>query len=123
MCNAIHVGEGYLLLDPPTFPADPKSGRHFHTIKYSHIERDFMISDSATIAPCVCNNENAVIEDEFCIGAGANLRPSYFSKPLRIGKGAIIGMVARVTKDVEPGAAVVGNPAQPLFRLAREANA
>lgn len=36
--------------------------------------------------------------------------------PLRIGKGAIVGMVAVVTKDVPAGVTVIGNPARPLVK-------
>lgn len=41
------------------------------------------------------------------IGAGATLRPG-----IKIGKDALIGAGAVVTKDVPPGAVVVGNPAK-----------
>jgi len=37
-------------------------------------------------------------------------------KPIVIGKGAIVGMGAVVTKSVPPFATVVGNPAAPLER-------
>ena len=33
-------------------------------------------------------------------------------KPLRIGRGATIGMGAIVDKDVAPGSSVIGNPAR-----------
>ena len=45
--------------------------------------------------------------------------PGKPDKYLTIGKGAVIGAGAVVTKDVEPGAIVVGNPAKPLNAVAR----
>ena len=69
-----------------------------------------------TLAPRVCINGNTVIEDDVYVGTGAILRQGTPDKPLRIGKGAVIGMGAVVTKDVAPGETVVGNPARPLDR-------
>lgn len=50
--------------------------------------------------------EIGVIEDNVMIGMGALILP------VHIGKGAIIGAGAVVTKDVLPGDKVVGNPAR-----------
>lgn len=47
-----------------------------------------------------------IIEDDVMIGMGALILPC------RIGKGAVIGAGAVVTKDVEAGTTVVGNPAK-----------
>ena len=35
---------------------------------------------------------------------------------LRVGKGALIGMGAVVTKNVDDGATVIGNPAKPFVK-------
>lgn len=50
--------------------------------------------------------EIGVVEDDVVIGMGALILPVY------IGKGVIIGAGAVVTKDVEAGTTVVGNPAR-----------
>jgi UDP-2-acetamido-3-amino-2,3-dideoxy-glucuronate N-acetyltransferase len=47
------------------------------------------------------------VEDDVAIGSGATILCG-----IRIGKGAMIGAGAVVTRDVPPGATVVGNPAR-----------
>ena len=48
-----------------------------------------------------------IVEDDVSIGAGAVVLPG-----VRIGKGAMVGAGAVVTKDVPSNAVVVGNPAK-----------
>lgn len=49
------------------------------------------------------------VEKGASIGGGAVLLPG-----IRIGSGAVVGAGAVVTRDVEPGAIVIGNPARQL---------
>jgi UDP-2-acetamido-3-amino-2,3-dideoxy-glucuronate N-acetyltransferase len=52
-----------------------------------------------------------VVEDGASIGSGATILGG-----VRIGHDALVGAGAVVTRDVEPGATVAGNPARPLVR-------
>lgn len=54
---------------------------------------------------------NTIIEDGASIGAGAVILPG-----ITIGRNAMIGAGAVVTKDVRPCATVVGNPAKEIMK-------
>jgi len=110
------IGEGAILCDHVVITANVTIGRHFQANLFSYVAHDCVIGDFVTLAPRVCVNGNTVIEDDVYIGTGAILKQGTPETPLRIGRGAVIGMGAVVTKDVPPGAVVIGNPARPLER-------
>ena len=115
MDNVI-IGNGAALSPFVTIGANVIIGRCFHANLYSYVEHDCVIGDFVTFAPRVSCNGNVHIEDHAYIGTGAVLRQGTPDKPLLIGKGAIVGMGAVVTKDVPAGVTVVGNPAKPLIK-------
>ena len=110
----VMIGEGFALSPFVTLTSNIRIGRHFHANLYSYVEHDCVIGDFVTFAPGVQCNGNVTIEDDVYIGAGAILKQGRPGVPLTIGRGAIVGMGAVVTRSVPPGAVVVGNPARPM---------
>lgn len=51
--------------------------------------------------------EPPIIEDDVVIGSGSTVLPG-----VTVGRGALVGAGSVVTKDVEPGTTVAGNPAR-----------
>jgi sugar O-acyltransferase (sialic acid O-acetyltransferase NeuD family) len=112
----VQLGEGAILCPFVTLTSNIHIGRHFHANLYSYVAHDCVIGDYVTFAPGVKCNGNVVIEDHAYIGTGAVLRQGKPGEPLVIGRGAVVGMGAVVTKSVAPGMTVVGNPARPLVK-------
>lgn len=114
LMDNVDFGEGSIVCPFVTLTSDIKIGRYFHANIYSYIAHDCVIGDYVTFAPSVHCNGNIIIEDHAYIGTGAILKQGTPEKPLRIGRGAVVGMGAVVTKDVPAGVTVVGNPAKIL---------
>lgn len=112
----VQIGEGAVLCPFVTLTSNIRIGRQFHANIYSYVAHDCVVGDYVTFAPGVQCNGNVVIEDHAYIGTGAILRQGKPGEPLVIGRGAVVGMGAVVTKSIPPGMTVVGNPAKPLER-------
>lgn len=110
--DEVTLGEGAVLSPFVTLTSNIRVGRQFHANIYSYVAHDCVIGDFVTFAPGVQCNGNIVIEDHAYIGTGAILRQGHPGAPLVIGRGAVVGMGAVVTKNVSPGTTVVGNPAR-----------
>ena len=114
--DAVTIGPGAVLSPFVTLTSNIEIGCCFHANLYSYVEHDCRIGDFVTFAPAVRCNGNVHIHDHAYIGTGALLRQGTPEKPLVIGKGAIVGMGAVVTRDVPAGETVVGNPARALAK-------
>ena len=108
----VQIGVGAVLCPFVTLTSNIRIGRHFHANLYSYVEHDCVIGDFVTFAPGVKCNGNVVVEDHAYIGTGAILRQGKPGNPLIVGRGAVVGMGAVVTKNVAPGTTVIGNPAR-----------
>lgn len=116
LMDDIEMDEGSLLCPFVTLTSNIKIGKAFHANIYSYVAHDCVIGDFVTFAPRVMCNGNVHIEDHAYIGTGAIIKQGSERKPLIIGKGAVVGMGAVVTKNVAAGEVVIGNPAKPLSR-------
>lgn len=109
------IGEGAIFCGFTHVTSNAQIGRFFHGNIYSYIAHDCVIGDFVTFAPGVMCNGHVVIEDHAYIGTGVVIKDGTH-KPIVIGKGAVVGMGAVVTKSVPPGATVVGNPAKLMMK-------
>lgn len=109
------VGEGAILCGFTQITANARIGRFFHGNIYSYVAHDCVIGDFVTFAPSVRCNGHVIVEDHAYLGTGAIIKDGT-NRPIVIGRGAVVGMGAVVTKSVPPGITVVGNPAKPLLK-------
>ena len=115
--DEIVIGKGAILCAYTMVTSNARVGEFFHMNIYSYVAHDCVIGDYVTFAPYVKCCGNVHIHDHAYIGAGAVLKQGADSNnPLVIGRGAVVGMGAVVTKDVEPFTTVVGNPAKVLVK-------
>lgn len=110
------IAEGAILCAYTTITANAKIGKFFHANIYSYVAHDCIIGDYVTFAPNVHCNGSVIIEDFVYAGTGVIIKQGTPEKPIIIGKGAVLGMGAVVTKSVAPFEVVVGNPARPLVK-------
>lgn len=112
--DANKIGEGAIFCPFTMITSNATIGRFFHANLYSYVAHDCRIGDFVTFAPSVHCNGRVIVEDYAYVGTGAVIRQGGDAKPIVIGRGAVVGMGAVVTKSVEPFTTVVGNPARPL---------
>lgn len=110
------IAEGSLFCLFTCVTSNAKIGKGFHANIYSYVAHDCVIGDYVTFAPGVKCNGNVHIEDHAYIGTGAIIKQGRSDRPIVIGRGAVVGMGAVVTKSVPAGVTVIGNPAKPLGR-------
>ncbi|WP_226595713.1 acetyltransferase [Marinobacter nauticus] len=71
------------------------------------VEHDCVVGDFAHVSPNAALAGGVTLGQEVWVGACASIK-----QLTSIGRGSIVGMGAVVTKEVEPGLTVMGNPAR-----------
>ncbi len=107
------IGVGAILCPFSCVTSNARIGEFFHCNLYAYVAHDCVVGDFVTFAPAVRCNGAVTIEDDAYLGTSAVLRQGTDKRPLTIGRGAVVGMGAVVTRSVAAGTTVVGNPAQP----------
>ncbi len=79
-----------------------------------HIAHNVRLGRRCKVIALAIVGGSATIEDEVWIAPAAAIRDWR-----RVGARAVVGLGAVVTKDIPPGAVVMGNPAEPMARAIR----
>ncbi len=137
------IGEGTRIWQYVVILPEAVIGRDCNICSHCFIENKAVVGDRVTVKCGVQLWDGVTLEDDVFIGsnatftndlkprsrnAAAQLLPTLVKKGatiganatilpgLTIGEGAMVGAGAVVTKDVPPGALVVGNPARPMIK-------
>jgi sugar O-acyltransferase (sialic acid O-acetyltransferase NeuD family) len=78
------------------------------------VGHDCVLEDWCSIQPGAALTGRVHVEEGAYVGINATLIARHKDRPLRIGRGAIVGGGAVVLEDVPEGRTVVGNPARVL---------
>lgn len=107
VCHTQHeIGEGTIVAPGAVITVNVRIGQHVILNNNASISHDCVIEDFVTVAPC------ATVTGHVHLGYGAELGANCTILPrIRIGRGALVGAGAVVTRHVAPNTIVAGVPA------------
>jgi sugar O-acyltransferase (sialic acid O-acetyltransferase NeuD family) len=105
------IGAGCQLLAASCVCVEASLGRGCIVNTGASVDHECRLGDGVHVAPGARLAGCVEVGRYAMIGLGAVVLPR-----VRIGEGAVVGAGAVVTKDVPPGAVVVGNPARPHLK-------
>ncbi|MFM2130205.1 MAG: hypothetical protein RL477_1751 [Pseudomonadota bacterium] len=101
------IGEGCQILAMAAISEEARLGRHCIVNTSASIDHECVVGNGVHVMPGATIAGLVTIGDFATIGSGATILPR-----VRIGARATVGAGAVVTRDVDPGAVVVGVPAR-----------
>lgn len=110
--SSVVIGDGSVICAGSILTVDIVLGSYVQINLDCTIGHDCVLEEYATLAPGVHMSGNVRLEMEAYVGTGACIINGTAGNPIVIGRQAIIGAGAVVTKSVPPGVTVVGIPAR-----------
>jgi sugar O-acyltransferase (sialic acid O-acetyltransferase NeuD family) len=105
----VELGAGAAVCAGSILTTNIRVGRGVSIDRSVNVGHDCVLGEFATLAPGSTISGNVTLADEVYMGTN-----SCTIQGVAIGAGSTVGAGAVVTRDVEPGATVVGAPARPL---------
>lgn len=107
--NYVSIDNGATLMPGVKISNDVHIGKALLAYYNVIITHNVQIGDFVELSPGCKLLGHVIVEDNVQIGSGAIILPK-----LTIGKGAVVGAGAVVTKNVQPNTTVIGSPARVL---------